>query len=200
MASDTESTVAKEQASLNEQLWKKKRVKRRPLDRSLDGAMHVYNAIKLTNYYTNLLLKQHQLEIDGLSTIPGANWRTKQLVQQVPYQDIKLLATSKSLAKASVDDNDDSQSNLSQNIEEISFIREQRKLASQFKASLYYLNPVQTKPSNSWLRGSSSNSNQAGGESIASNKQEVTHCCFKVSFLTSIQGISNILCSRNLRS
>jgi len=130
---------------------------------------HTYNAIKLTNYYSNLLEQQSQ-------TTLGETWRAQQLAYQIPHQDIKLLAAPKqhqngaSSAELTCEPNGSGQSqerllltssnqqksnpaaSLSSSSpsgamatsveEEIEFIRSQRRMASQFRASLYYLNPT----------------------------------------------------------
>lgn len=139
-----------------------------------------YNAIKLTNYFTNLLEQKrlHQLESRPLASAPnatGESWRTRQLAYQIPHQDIKLLAHDSRLASDAMTtttshhehhDGEHQQQTLS---DEIKFIRGQRKMASKFKASLYYLNPTAAKaaPNSSYKSGPSSSPQQ--------------HSCFKVS-------------------
>lgn len=171
---------------------------------SSENLVHLYNAIRLTNYYTNLLSnKQKQTKCDKNSSMTaktGANWRTKQLAQQIPYQDIKLLAASAS--PSSAESRSSSNTNpaqptstsctrdgFGQSVDEIKFIRNQRKVASQFKASLYYLNPMQapakassSSNGNSWLKSTSTPSLLLGAKSEAN--QANTHHCFKVSSLT----------------
>lgn len=156
--------------------------------------VHVYNAIKLTNYYTNLLFNK-QKQCDKLkSKTTGANWRTKQLAQQIPHQDIKLLAgaanaTTTTAPGVCKDQSTDS----GQSADEVKFIRNQRKLASQFKASLYYLNPTQTPTANhssgssssNWLKSTSPPSSLLLGTKEAGQAKN-HHKCFKVSSLTSI--------------
>lgn len=122
----------------------------------------VFDAIKLTNYYTNLLFKP--------ST--GPNWRQRQLAHQIPQQDIKLLA---SLPRLEDDQDQDTGSQVKpdQSADEIKFIKSQRKLASQFKASLYYLNPKQ--------QSAAKGAQACGSSNQRPSAQRIIHCCFKVS-------------------
>lgn len=171
------------------------------------NAEHVFNAIKLTNYYTNLLSNPETNELIDLK-ISGSRWRNKQLAYQIPHQDIKLLASStskesfESSLSTSRDDNEsmDQQrtrsaaSIKSQSEDEINFIRGQRKLASQFKASLFYLSPVrQIGPSQSWSAKKASKKSSAcleqrdqSSKSVDDSTPNRVHQCFKVSFLTPI--------------
>lgn len=158
---------------------------------SNDHPVYVYNAIKLTNYYTNLLFKKQKC--DKLKTTTGANWRTKQLAQQIPHQDIKLLALENMAAATTTTTT--TTTCKGQSADEVKFIRNQRKVASQFKASLYYLNPTQTLKVNSsgcsnnnWLKNTSSPSSSLllGTKEGCETKNH--HQCFKVSSSTSIWG------------
>lgn len=160
----------------------KRRSKRRlvenfEINRQLEkGTKHVYNAIKLTNYYTNLLHKQQQTSSAPKTTTCdslGSSWRLKQLAHQIPHQDIKLLASC-AANKQSNNEAETAAQEFGESADEIKFIRSQRKLASQFKASLYYLNPV---PSAKCGLDSKSVSRRA--EDYAKKQT-----CFKVSFLT----------------
>lgn len=165
----------------------------------------VYNAIKLTNYYTNLLFNKQQCDSIKQQSTTGASWRSKQLAFQIPQQDIKLLASANGPSTAAdfdalpkSQDEKPRSSQGSQGADEIEFIRGQRKAASQFKASLYYLNPVHVAaqkqrngpPTTSWLRGGALNqsaSNQVQKQNA--ERQAKQHCCFKVSLMTSINAL-----------
>lgn len=115
---------------------------------------HSYRAIKLTNYFTNLLNQQQQLKNKG------DTWRKEQLEQQLPQQDIKLLGLESEEVTQSNDAHDEH--------DEIKFIKSQQKMASQqFKASLYYLNPT---------RSTTSSTLNALKETTTNN-----HNCFQVS-------------------
>lgn len=164
---------------------------------SSDGVhIQVYNAIQLTNYYTNLLFnKQHQQrqqQCDQQSKQPpaGSSWRSKQLALQIPQQDIKLLAaasnTPAEVSRIAPQHKPDMGVQVSgQGADEIKFIRDQRKAASQFKASLYYLNPVQAQKqrnTTSWLRGGASSQSQRSKNGPVQQQQQ--HSCFKVSLMT----------------
>lgn len=167
-----------------------------------NDTIHVYNAIKLTNYFTNLLQQQQQflLQLKRTTTTvkTGETWRQTQLKQQIPQQDMKLLsdipeqpeeqANIISDAEGRLQDDSSVSSTGHQNAtEEIKFIRGQRESASRFKASLYYLNPLQKQQA-------ASNGNhhmqlhlQPGQEASSeqsNNKADSSHCCFKVSLLT----------------
>lgn len=190
-------------------LNKKKRVKSRRLDlqmqqhhqqdskieqlQSNDHLIYVYNAIKLTNYYTNLLFNKHKKQkCDKQKMLKtGTNWRTKQLAQQIPHQDIKLLSETTNMATNSLQTTcKEDESSGQQSGDEVKFIRNQRKLASQFKASLYYLNPLQSpkvntsSSSSNWLKNTSSPSLLL--KTTKQTDQAKNHHCFKVSSLTSI--------------
>lgn len=150
---------------------------------------HVYNAIKLTNYYTNLLQQkqQHLTSMETNSTAnngtTGESWRSQQLAYQIPHQDIKLLAAP---MQHSINQSGDNQTAELMNErlfcgpqqqatsvnDEVQFIRGQRKLASQYKASLYYLNP-------SSLAAKSSTNSQVQQRSASSGEESPK--CFKVS-------------------
>lgn len=166
-------------------------------------AEYVFNAIKLTNYYTNLLSDPETNELIDLKTSSGSCWRNKQLAHQIPHQDIKLLASSTSKEPSAVElpsrENDSQRSRSaasikSQSEDEINFIRSQRKLASQFKASLFYLNPVrQTGASQSWSakkahkRVGSVGAHQDQASNDAADSPSRVHQCHKVSCLTPIK-------------
>lgn len=181
--------------------------KQQDLIDDLPEAEFVFNAIRLTNYYTNLLSNPETNELIDLK-ISGSSWRNKQLAYQIPHQDIKLLASSASkeptanqeLIVTKEDSNQSSESHhqrsrsaasiKSQSEDEIDFIRSQRKLASQFKASLFYLNPVRQSTgavNQSW---SAKKANKRGldqqqqQQQQQSTKLDKVHQCFKVSFLT----------------
>lgn len=157
-------------------------------DRELNIS-HSYNAIKLTNYFTNLLQRrrnqQQQLECSG------EQWRAQQLAHQIPHQDIKLLTTTQTtLTTTSQDSRPETgldecggQPSVS---DEIKFIRGQRKMASQFKASLYYLNPTRTSADDgaSKVSGAGGKQSQRESKSTAATKSGRVHNCFKVSLLT----------------
>lgn len=123
----------------------------------------VYTAIKLTNYYTNILFNsQNPKSLSSPSK--GESWRAQQLAYQIPHQDLELLAataTSTSSEKTKLEQRQEPSETPTSNTitathnhgksdpttcdDEIEFIRGQRKLASQFKASLYYLSPTKDK-------------------------------------------------------
>lgn len=173
--------------------------------------IHVYNAIKLTNYYTNLLFNKQKQKCDKQKMLKtGTNWRTKQLAQQIPHQDIKLLTETANMTTSSVQTSCKDGSSSGQSCDEVKFIRNQRKLASQFKASLYYLNPMQSpkvntsSSSSNWLKNTSSPSLLL--RTIKETGQaKLNHHCFKVSSLTSFNFIHFLysrrfeICLFNLR-
>lgn len=166
---------------------------------------HAYNAIKLTNYFTNLLQQKHhhQQQQQLLMTRPidpdrrgnanqsttttttkstGKDWRAKQLDYQIPHQDIKLLACGPGQAAATNGDKSAHQDGAS---DEIKFIRGQQKAASQFKASLYYLNPAMSDGPQQQESNSSSGNSSTTTKEQANNKfnkhREQHLSCFQVS-------------------
>lgn len=95
--------------------------------------LHVYTAIRLTNYFANLLNQNPPHRRGRKHGKPGDEWRTRQLARQMPQQDLKLLASPEKPQDAHHKEGAAG--------DEIKFIRGQTRLASQFRASLYYLNP-----------------------------------------------------------
>lgn len=176
---------------------------------------HAYNAIKLTNYFSNILKRKHQHKQQQLQQPPplsetsGENWRSKQLAYQIPNQDIRLLAggnedggatqTSDVMMNLSSQRGQtDDQAEAQTVSDEIKFIRGQKTMASQFKASLYYLNPTiantsqqctaknepeQQLPPSEKDSTRTANNNKTGASSRAARDQKrmQQHVCFKVS-------------------
>ena len=172
MESPSGRLAAGETAQEAEQLRNvKSKFKRNPREAQEAQVDHFYNAIRLTNYYTNLL---NQTKTTNARPEPGDVWRTEQLAYQIPHQDIKLLASGAPSSSQQQQAGErlfcgaGSGADLFSSVqeEEIRFIRGQRKMASQYKASLYYLNPASS----------------GAPKSLKRSAQQQEAECFKVSF------------------
>lgn len=175
------------------------------IDRQLTVS-HSYDAIKLTNYFTNLLHQQQQHQHQQTA---GENWRAQQLSHQIPQQDIRLLTSSPtncdqdstSPPKQKHHHHNNNHNHHPSVSDEIKFIRGQRKMASQFKASLYYLNPTKVNSENQANDPAVKQQQQAEQNGLPKSQNEhhqvptknksakqsknIRHTCFKVSLSTS---------------